>query len=209
VPPDLSEVEEVLKQIVSEGNRASEVIGSVQSMFKGDDQARVPINVNAVIRQTFTLVQGELRSKEIISRLELLNDLPRVLGSRVQLQQVILNLIMNAVEALGTVSDHARTLQVTSSLNQVGDVSVTVDDSGPGIDPAVVERIFDPFLTTKPQGMGMGLSICRTIIEGHGGRIWASPGDPQGSIFHIVLPALEPNNVTGGLTHDYDTLHPQ
>ena len=154
-------------------------------------------------------MQGELRSKEIISRLELLNDLPRVLGRRVQLQQVILNLIMNAVEALGTVSDHARTLQVTSSLNQVGDVSVTVDDSGPGIDPAVVERIFDPFLTTKPQGMGMGLSICRTIIEGHGGRIWASPGDPQGSIFHIVLPALEPNNVTGGLTHDYDTLHPQ
>jgi len=109
----------------------------------------------------------------------------------VQLQQVIMNLIMNAVEALGAVTDRARTLRVTSTVNPAGDVLVTVDDSGPGIDPAVVDRIFDPFFTTKPGGMGMGLSICRSIIESHGGRIWAAANVPQGAAFHFTIPFRE------------------
>jgi signal transduction histidine kinase len=110
------------------------------------------------------------------------------MGNRVQLQQVILNLVMNAIEAMSTVTDGERTLRVRSDVHQPGDLTVTIEDSGTGIDPASAERIFEPFFTTKSEGMGMGLSICRSIIEAHGGTLSAAPGQPRGSVFRFTLP---------------------
>jgi signal transduction histidine kinase len=189
VPPNFREVETTLKQIVSDGNRASEVIGSIRLMFKADGQVKALVDVNDLIRQTLTLVRAELRSKGVISELELLDHLPQVSGNRVQLQQVILNLIMNAMEAMGSVAERTRVLRVKSDIVPTQGVVVTVEDSGPGIDVEDMDRVFDAFFTTKSQGMGMGLSICRSIIEAHSGRIWASHGDPHGTIFNVVLPA--------------------
>jgi len=122
-------------------------------------------------------------------RTELSTELPDVLVNRVQLQQVILNLIMNAADAMGSVTDRKRTLKVSSGRHDSTGVLVTVEDSGTGIDPEHIDRIFDPFFTTKSEGMGLGLSICRSIIEGHGGHLSVSGGNPHGSVFHLRLPA--------------------
>jgi len=137
------------------------------------------------------LVQGELRNHQIALELALLEDLPHVQASRVQLQQVILNLIMNAVEAMDSVKDRARVLRVTSELQKPDNLLIAVRDSGSGIDPKNLDRIFDTFFTTKSSGMGMGLSICRTIVEAHGGELWASAGIDFGSVLNIQLPAFQ------------------
>jgi len=122
-------------------------------------------------------------------RLELAGGLPQVLGDRIQLQQVVLNLVTNAVEAMSGLHDRARMLQVTTNLESPDHVVMTISDSGSGIDPKNAERIFEPFFTTKLRGMGMGLSICRSIVETHGGRLWVSPATPHGSVFHVRLPS--------------------
>lgn len=188
-PPNLGEVELALNDIVSDGKRASELIRSIRSMFKTDDQARTLVDVNGMIQQTLRLVQGELRSTGMLVKLELDDKLPPVSGSQVQLQHVFLNLIMNAKEAMAPVADRARVLRIRSSIEATQDVVVTVEDNGPGIAREQDARVFEPFFTTKREGMGMGLSICRTIVEAHNGRIWASPSSPHGSIFHVALPA--------------------
>jgi signal transduction histidine kinase len=189
VPPNLNEAEQALEDIVSDGNRASEVIESIRSMFKTDGQTKTLIDLNVVIRQTLALVQGEFRSKRITVKPELLEHLPPVPGSRVQLQEVVLNLIMNAVDAMALVADRARLLRIRTGVGPAPDViTLSLEDSGPGIDPEHAGRIFDAFFTTKSQGMGMGLSISRRIVEAHGGRIWASSGSAYGSIFHVELP---------------------
>jgi C4-dicarboxylate-specific signal transduction histidine kinase len=119
------------------------------------------------------------------------NGLPEVMAERVQLQQVLLNLIMNAIEAMSSVTGRERLLIITSSLDEPANISITVEDTGNGIDPAHLHRIFDPFFTTKSHGMGLGLSICRSIIEGFGGRLWASPRSPVGAVFHLTLPSVQ------------------
>ena len=189
-PPNLDEARGILKSIVRDGNRASEIIGSVRSMFQKEDRPRTTIAVNDVIQEILIFVNGEVRKQRVAVRSSLHKDLPTIVGDRVQLQQVFMNLIMNAVDAMSDVSGRNRILSITSQPDGPGTVQVTVQDSGTGIKPEDVERIFDAFYTTKSEGMGMGLFICRTIIESHGGRLWAESCTPHGSAFNVTLPSV-------------------
>ena len=189
-PPDLDEVRAALKCVVSDGHRASQVIGTIRSMFKKDGQKKAPVNVNQLIQEVLGLMQGDLRNQQVSLRTELEEQPIQVLGDRVQLQQVILNLITNAIDAMGSITDRPRLLRVRSETKEFG-IVITVEDSGAGIDPKNTGHIFDAFYTTKSHGMGIGLAICRSIIEAHGGRISASPGNPNGCILQVVLPTCE------------------
>jgi signal transduction histidine kinase len=141
------------------------------------------------VRDVFALVRGELERHGIVLQSELREDLPKIAGERVPLQQVLFNLIMNAVEAMVSVTDRARVLRVSSNtIEEASSVAVTVEDSGAGIAGKDKDRIFQAFFTTKPEGMGMGLSICQSIVAAHGGRLWVTPSMPQGSVFHVQLP---------------------
>jgi PAS domain S-box-containing protein len=186
-PPALDEARECFAQIVHEGQRAAEVIQSVRAMFQSKGLTRVSIDLNQLIHEVLTLVQGALQRRNITARTELDKMLVPVAGNRVQLQQVIFNLVTNAIEAMEPVSD--RTMLIKSERESSGEVRITVEDSGSGIDPKNIEQIFGSFYTTKAEGMGMGLSICRSIIETHGGRLWASPGRSRGAVFQFTLPA--------------------
>ena len=187
--PDLGEAQTALRRIVSDGHRASEVIGSIRAMFKRGARENAYYDVNALIREVLALVNGELESNKVVAEVELGEGLPKVLADRVALQQVVLNLTMNAIEAMGSMQNGAaRILAINSELRDAHDILITVKDSGPGIDPQNIDRIFDRFFTTKSNGMGMGLSICRSIVEAHNGRLWAEPGGGPGSVFRILLP---------------------
>jgi PAS domain S-box-containing protein len=186
--PDLGEAQNALRRIVSDGHRAGEVIAGIRAMFRRDEQASAYYDVNALIREVLALVNGELESNKVETRIELSDGIPKILADRVQLQQVVLNLMMNAIEAMESVQNGARVLGVNSELRDGRDILITVKDSGPGIDPENLDRIFDRFFTTKSNGMGMGLSICRSIVEAHHGRLWAEPGVRPGSVFRILLP---------------------
>ena len=187
--PDLDEVRILLQDIINESHRADDIIKSVRAMFRNDSPARRQINLNELIRQVITITAGSIKSNNIMLDANLTDDVPPlVMADPVQLQQVILNLIMNAVEAMSRSGDSARILQLRSQLDGAGTVLIKVADSGPSIDPKVAERMFQPFFTTKPGGMGMGLAICKTIIQQHGGSLTASAGKPHGMEFQIVLP---------------------
>ncbi len=188
-PPNIAETRAALQRIVSEGHRVSDVIGSVRAMFKRDSQERTELDLNELVRGVLALLRDELKNRGVAVHIELAQGLPPVLADRVQLQQVVLNLIMNAVEAMQTNKRRVRTLGLRSKTLAGREVEIRVEDSGPGIDPENRGRIFDPFFTTKSQGMGMGLSICRTMVEAHGGRLWAAERHPHGTVFHVVLPA--------------------
>jgi len=188
--PDLDEARDTLKRIVRDGLRAGQVIGSVRAMFKKDGGETSPVDLNEVIQDVLRPVRGELQAKGIVVQTGLTRPLPLVLGHSGQLQQVILNLARNAAEAMDGLSGRTRLLRVESAIYDSGNVLVAVEDSGTGIDPNDVDRIFDSFFTTKPQGMGMGLSICRSIIESHGGRLWAASKVGRGSVFTVLLPAV-------------------
>jgi PAS domain S-box-containing protein len=192
--PDLDQTQGALQGIVSEGHRASEVIESIRAVFKNIDQEKVPIDVTKLVRDMLGLMLGELRANDVSVETKLEDNLPDVRGNRVQLQQVILNLIRNAIEAMSSVTNRARVLRIGSVIHEPDSVLVSVEDSGTGIDPKVTDRIFDSFFTTKPEGTGMGLSICRSIIEGHQGRLWASSGIDHGAVFKVLLPAVKPAN---------------
>jgi PAS domain S-box-containing protein len=187
-PPDVAEAANIVDQIIRDGYRASQVVTSVRTMFKKDEHAKVRLDVNKVIEEVLALLRGELNSRRVSVRTELSQELPCISADRVQLQQVVLNLVMNAGEAMDTMPAGARALTIRSEACAPNEVIIAFEDSGPGIDPRDTDRIFDAFFTTKPQGMGMGLSICRSIIEeSHGGRLWASPRRPHGSIFYVKL----------------------
>ena len=189
--PNLDEARTALNDIVSDGHRASQIVGSVRAMFKKDSRKRNQLAVNDLLKDILTLVQGAIKKQQVSIRTELLQDLPHVVADRTQLQQVFMNLIMNAVEAMGPVTNRERLLSIKSDVHDPGTVMIMVEDSGTGIDPNNTERIFEAFFTTKSDGMGMGLAMCRSIIEAHGGRLWASPGASHGSVFHVVLPSNE------------------
>jgi signal transduction histidine kinase len=186
--PDMGEARAALERIVGEAHRASDVIGTIRAMFRkaGDDKA--PVDVNAVIRDVLALVRDDLDTRRIAVETDLPAGLPEVVGCQAQLQQVVLNLVTNAVEAMDSVAERARTLRVTSRPNEADGVLITVEDSGNGIDPRDAKQIFEPFYTTKSHGMGLGLSICRSIVEAHGGRLSASPGKLHGLALRIALP---------------------
>jgi PAS domain S-box-containing protein len=186
-PPDLDEVHDALKRIARDGHRAGKVIAGIRSMLHKDKQEDSLIDINDLVRATLALVHGELGPKGVRVNLELFHSLPQVSGNRVQLMQVFLNLLMNGIEAMDSINGE-RVLRVKSQVGDSDQVVVDVIDSGVGIDPENIERIFDTFFTTKSQGMGMGLSICRSIIEAHNGRLWASANSDQGSVFHVQLP---------------------
>jgi PAS domain S-box-containing protein len=193
--PDLEQVRAALMPIVEDGHRASQVIASIRAMFGKDGGERAELEPNEILRQVLAIAHGELEGHLVSLQIDLSHTLPQILGNRVPLQQVFLNLIMNAIEAMSAVSNRPRVLSASSEIHGTHHVLIKLKDSGVGIDPNDMGRIFDAFFTTKSNGMGMGLAICRSIVEAHGGRLWASPAIPHGSVFHVVLPSA---NTAGG-----------
>jgi signal transduction histidine kinase len=188
--PDVEDALAALKAIIRDGHRAGEVARSVRAMYKKGGEEIINVDLNDLIQNVLGLMRAELQRQGIDVQTALTGSLPLVTGRRGQLQQVILNLVRNAADAMDTVSTRARVLRVKTAIYDSNRVLVSVEDSGPGIDPANIDRIFEPFFTTKSDGMGMGLAICRSLIEAHGGRLWASSGVDHGSVFSILLPAI-------------------
>jgi PAS domain S-box-containing protein len=177
-----------LDGIVADGTRASAVLARIRAFIRKEQAEKDPLDMNKVIQEVLALAGRELYENQVLVDHQLTTDLPFVLADRVQLQQVLLNLIMNGIEALIAVTDRPRLLWVQSRIDESGDVLVAVSDSGTGFD-LEVDRVFTPFFTTKAKGMGMGLSISRSLIESHGGRLWATPNSPHGAVFSFTLPA--------------------
>jgi len=187
-PPDFEEARQALGFIARDGARAAEVIQRVRALANKADVRTAPLDINSLINETLSLVQLELVSHRVSLRRELAPALPLVLGDRVQLQQVIINLLMNGIEAMEPVTERPRELMVRSQEDEGRQVVVAVEDCGVGISAENADRLFNAFFTTKPSGLGMGLSICRSIVEAHGGRLWAMPNKPYGAVFRFTLP---------------------
>jgi PAS domain S-box-containing protein len=187
-PPDLEEVRQALHAIIKDGHRAGDVIGRIRGLIKNVPPRDDQLDINEAIREVIGVARSELLRNGVALQTELAKGLPLARGDRVQLQQIVLNLLMNAVEAMSDAPTGARDLLISTAEDQSDGVLVAVRDSGPGLNPESLERLFDPFYTTKASGMGMGLSICRSIVEAHGGRLWAAPNVPQGASFHFSLP---------------------
>ena len=188
-PPNLDEVRTALNRISDAGDRAVQVVDGIRAMFKNVSREKALLDINQVIREVLAVLHFELQQRQILVQTDLDPETPAVLADGIQLQQVIANLVTNAIEAMDAVTVHARALRITSAISESGRVLITVEDSGPGIDAENLDRIFDPFFTTKSQGMGMGLSICRSIIEAHEGRLSADSAAERGSVFRIELAA--------------------
>ena len=186
--PNVGEVQASLEQIVRDAKRASDIIENLRAMLRKDFQEGMPLSANDLVRDVLALLHGELEGHGIQVATELREDLPNIVAERVPLQQVILNLIVNAIEAMSSVTDRARRLSVKTDVHESDCILITVADEGPGINPQNMHRLFDALFTTKPHGLGMGLSVCESIVVAHGGRLWAAPGTPHGSTFRVQLP---------------------
>jgi C4-dicarboxylate-specific signal transduction histidine kinase len=187
-PPNLDEVSQALEDIIKDGRRVSDVIDGLRALVKKAPPKTVLLDINGAIMDTVALARGEIVNNGVALETQLATDLPPVRGDRIQLQQVIMNLVVNAVEAMGAVDEGTRELQIGASKDQ-DDIHITVRDAGPPLRPESLERFFEAFHSTKPSGMGMGLSICRSIIEAHEGRIWATANATGGATLHVTLPA--------------------
>jgi len=187
-PPDLEEVGQALGRIIRDGRRASDIIGRIRALVRRAPPQNDQLDINETMLEVIALTRSELRSNGTSLRTRLAHGLPLVPGDRIQLQQVMLNLILNAIEAMSGSSEAARELLIRTEQDGPDGVLVAVEDSGPGLKPESLDRLFDAFYTTKSSGMGMGLSICRSIIEAHGGRVWATPNLPHGAAFQFTLP---------------------
>jgi PAS domain S-box-containing protein len=187
--PDLDEAREAVSRIIKDGNRASEVVGRIRALVKKSPPRKNRLNINQIILEVIALAHNEVHRNRVSLQTQLSDDLPLVLADRIQLQQVILNLIINGIEAMSGVRDGARELLVSAGRHNSNGVIVAVRDSGKGLDSESLDHLFDAFFTTKPDGMGMGLAISRSIIEAHGGRLWATLNSPQGAVFQFTLPA--------------------
>jgi PAS domain S-box-containing protein len=187
--PNLDQARESVGLIMSDANRAADIIKRIRTLIKKADTEKIPLNINDAIREVIALAEGEARRNVVVLRTELAEDLPPVVGDRVQLQQVILNLAMNGIEAMSSVADRPRHLLVCSRRYEPDHLLVALQDVGVGIESESLKKIFDAFYTTKPQGIGMGLAIARSIIENHGGRLWAARNDGPGMTFQFALPA--------------------
>jgi PAS domain S-box-containing protein len=187
-PPDLEEVRQALARIVRDGNRAAEVIDEIRALIKKAPPRKDRLEINGAIREVIALIREEALKNGVSVQTELADCLPVIQGDRVQLQQVILNLIINAVEAMSGVNAGARELLISTRKAESDGVLVAVRDSGPGLAAAALERLFESFYTTKPGGLGLGLSICRSIVEAHGGRLWAYANVPCGAVFQFTVP---------------------
>ena len=187
-PPNLLEARQAVVRLIKDANRASEIIAQVRALTKSSPPEKNWLGINEIILGTLMLTESELQQNRVSLQTHLSDGLPRVLGDRVQLQQVILNLTLNAIEAMHLIPEGSRELIISSSKNDLRAVLITVQDSGVGLAPENLDRLFDAFYTTKPDGMGMGLAISRSIVEAHGGRIWAVPNSPRGAVFQFNLP---------------------
>jgi PAS domain S-box-containing protein len=189
--PNLEETREAVRDIVRDGKRAGEVIARIRALTKRTAPPTEKLDLNETIREVLVLVGDEAKRRSVAIRTQFADDLSPVSGDRVQLQQVLLNLVMNAFEAMSGVGDRARQLVITTRNIDPDQAQVTVEDSGVGLDPGKIARIFEPFYTTKTSGMGMGLSISRSILQNHGGRLWATANDGPGTSFHFTLPKYQ------------------
>jgi PAS domain S-box-containing protein len=187
-PPHLEEARQALSRIVKEGNRAGDVIGGIRELIRKAPPRKDGVDLNEAIHEVIELTRREAVKTGVSVQMHLAEGLPLIHGDRVQLQQVILNLIVNAIEAMSGVRDGPRELRISTGTVETGGVLVTVRDSGPELAPATFDRLFEAFYTTKPGGLGMGLSICRSIIEAHGGRLWAEANEPRGAVFRFLAP---------------------
>jgi PAS domain S-box-containing protein len=192
-PPNLEAARRSVERLIRDGHRAGEVIDRIRALVRKSPPKKDWLDINETISDVIALTRSEMQQNGVSPRIALAGGLPLVLGDRVQLQQVVLNLVINAIEAMSGVSEVSRELRISTGKGESDGVLVQVRDSGPGLDPESLDRLFDAFRTTKPGGMGMGLSICRSIIEAHGGRLWATANVPQGAIFRFTLPAPPPS----------------
>ena len=189
-PPEYGEVREALACIVGDADRAGEIVDRIHALVKKVPPRKDRLDVNEAILEVISLTGGEMRRNEVSLRTDLASGLPSIHGDRIQLQQVVLNLMLNAVEAMASHRNGTRELMIATGEDGGNGVSVTVRDSGPGLDPEGPERLFEAFYSTKPRGMGMGLAICRSIVDAHGGRIFAAANVPHGAVFGFTLPRL-------------------
>jgi PAS domain S-box-containing protein len=190
-PPDLEEARKAVQRIARDGDRASEVIKRIRALVKKSEPARTPLNLNKLIQETVALTQPELTRKKVSLKIRLAPNLPRVPADRVQLQQVLLNLVVNAIDSLSGVANRPRVLRIITDHSEPDAVHVSVQDTGAGIKQQEIEHLFEPFFTTKSQGLGMGLAISRSIVESHGGRLWAKPNKSHGATFQFTLPVQD------------------
>jgi PAS domain S-box-containing protein len=196
-PPNLEQVRQTLNYIISDGMRASEVIDRIRGLIKKAPPKRESLEINKAVREVAALTRGEVLKNRVRVRTQLGEDLPPVQADPVQLQQVLLNLFINAIEAMRGVPEGSRELTITTARSGAGSIVVTLRDSGPGLDPKEADRLFEAFFTTKAEGMGMGLAISRSIIAAHGGRLWATANEPRGATFQFTLP-LEAEEIMAG-----------
>ena len=188
-PPDHKEVQSALSRIISDSHRASQVFDNIRALFGKADKGHEPVYVNEIALEVLHTLRGELNDHGIMIRTDLTPRLPLVMGHRGQLHEVFLNLVRNAIEAMDAIKDGRRVLQVRTECHDDRDeIVVAVEDSGPGIDPEKLDGIFDAFVSTKPEGMGLGLAICRMIIDRHGGQLSACSGKERGAVFQFILP---------------------
>jgi len=190
-PPNLDEAREALGCVVRDADRAKDIVGRIRNQIKRAPPRKTRFGLHEAVNEVIVMVQSAIAKNGISVSTRLMDGLVSVQGDRVQLQQVLVNLILNAVEAMSSIEDGTRELSIRTEQSQTGGILVAVHDSGPGIDTANLERVFEPFYTTKTSGIGMGLSICQTIINGHGGRLWMSANEPRGAVFQFTLPAAQ------------------
>ena len=188
-PPELREVREALAAAVKDADRVSAIVGRMRGLMQRASPRLDPVDMNEALQEVIELTRGEALKNGVSVKTQFARGLPIIAGDQVQLQQVVLNLILNAVQAMGTVTEGAREVLVTTHRIESNDLYVGVKDTGPGLSPETLSRLFEPFYTTKPNGMGMGLTICRSIIEAHGGRLWVSACPPHGALFQFAIPA--------------------
>jgi C4-dicarboxylate-specific signal transduction histidine kinase len=195
-PPEIEEAKQSVEAIIKDANRANDVIGRIHNLITKNPARKELLDINACILEVIALTHREAVKNGVAVRTQLADHLPRVEGDKVQLQQVMLNLILNAIQAMSELRESVRELHISTEIVESEGVCVAVRDSGPGLSPENLRRLFEPFYTTKPNGMGMGLSICRRIVEGHAGRLWATGHASQGALFRFTIPAS--SDVIGG-----------
>ena len=187
--PNIAEVREILKDIVADDKRAADVIRRLRSLLKKDQPEQVPVDINDVVSELAEVIRHDVSVRNVPMSLELASGLPRVRGDRVQLQQVVLNMVLNGLEAMREPNGRDPALVIRTSRAGAASVAVAVEDSGTGIEMRDLDRMFQPLYTTKADGLGMGLAIARTIVEAHGGRLWATANPLHGATFHCTIPA--------------------
>ena len=188
---NFDEARQSAELVIADGRRAGEIVSRIRALVKKDAPRKDAVDINAIIVEVIALVRYEVQGQRVSVQTALAKDLPPVQGDRIQLQQVLMNLMMNAIEAMSGSDEAPRVLSIASSRAGARAMLIRVADSGPGLNPATRDRLFQAFHTTKPQGMGMGLAISRSIVEAHGGRLWATANEPHGAVFQFTLPIGE------------------